>query len=177
MIDLRDSATRKAFLREYLFRVGGVAFAIISLLLVANLILMVPTFLFLSESVKGKEHTLALLKQEDSSDVGKVEARVQALSDILSRLEEKNEETPLSNIFERALESAPFGIQILSLEYSKENNESILIISGVASTRDDLLSFSRALEARDDITHATYPVENLADEKNLDFSITVKGAP
>jgi hypothetical protein len=175
MIDLRNTASKQSFYREYLMRLGGVVGNTLALLLFVHLVLMIPTLFFLLETNAAKEKNLSLFEAGASGeafpqeDAARFEQRVTLL--------EKETKNSLIAGFEKVFESITPGIHLRSIEFTREGEKETLVIQGTAETRDALPLFAETLEKRDDISKATFPVENLVPEEDLNFTVTATHTP
>ena len=79
--------------------------------------------------------------------------------------------TPTAPILLQLLSTAPAGIQLTSLTYSKQLNS--VHIQGVASQRDSILDFTKNLESNPIVTTVNLPIETLTKQTEIPFSIIV----
>ena len=72
----------------------------------------------------------------------------------------------------------PEGITVDHIMFTsqKKEDEGSFTMGGVATTRDALLSLERLLKQQPDFTAVTFPVSNLAHDRNIPFSVTARGA-
>ncbi len=73
------------------------------------------------------------------------------------------------------LAARPTGITLVNLSYEKTSGR--LSLSGLAGTREDLLSFERGLKATRGIASVDLPVGDLAKSAKVSFSLSVTFAP
>ena len=66
-------------------------------------------------------------------------------------------------------------IKIKSFQYQYSSVYSTLNISGVADSRNDLIRFSKLLQADSKFSGAEFPISNLSVENNIDFTIKITG--
>lgn len=74
----------------------------------------------------------------------------------------------------RIFESKPQTIKINFVSFVKPlEGESRFVLRGVATDRESLISFAKALESRVEFSAVDLPVSNFAKETNIEFSMTV----
>lgn len=90
----------------------------------------------------------------------------------LKVLSPKLDKEKISPLIENALSAKVGGIRINSLDWTKENSKILLVISGVATDRQALIAFERSLDSLQ-IGEVTFPVSNLAKDRNISFIVRV----
>lgn len=82
---------------------------------------------------------------------------------------------PLPSVLvRRVLDNRPNGVTLNGFTYGQNSDGSQGVeIRGVAVNRDDLLVFTRALEAEPKFAKVAVPVSSFVKNKNLDFAILV----
>lgn len=66
------------------------------------------------------------------------------------------------------------GISLREFNYLNGANETSIMLRGVSSTRESLVSFVKNLEDSKKFGKVDLPVSNLAKQKNIDFSLEIK---
>jgi hypothetical protein len=83
----------------------------------------------------------------------------------------------VSDFFDRMVTHAKnSGVALTNLAVDRSGAKATLRLSGVASTREALLSFKKRLEAEKFLEGVELPVSNLAQRVDIGFSITATGA-
>lgn len=130
--------------------------------------------------------SLSLDKNTLSSDVSDLESKIsiknsKGLKETLDQIKTtlslvKPDETSILNSIQIILKQMPGGISVQSINYIRgQGAPSSITISGIASERDNLISFTKQLQKELSFTNVTLPVSNLAKEFNVPFSLTILG--
>lgn len=83
-----------------------------------------------------------------------------------------NKKESLNYILEKTFKNIPKGIVLNSFSWTKENSQ--IIISGVAQTREAYLELQNNLKSNDDFFDFVFPIEIWAKKTNIDFTIIFK---
>ena len=178
MTNLLLEEDRKDIRRDYVLRLGATAAGFLGVFALMSTVFLVPSFaLSISKegSLRERVELLArttILRSEDPS--------LLALSDFNGGLQflSSRQERQLTNaVLLRVLEAKPSGVSITRLSFARHLDGSAdIAIGGLARTREALLFFERRL--RDDtlFSDIVLPVSNLANDKDIEFSMTAQGA-
>lgn len=166
----------RALRREYFLRLGVVGLWVVGFLIVANGVLMAPTYMKLSEEVSVERERLALLANtlgaSEEQEVGARLSRLAGDTEYLKQLANN----PSGSEALRVILSAPHsGVAINRVAYSSGTPQNTLILSGVADTRDALRRYYSLLAALPYVAKADLPIGTYAKETELDFTITLTG--
>lgn len=151
----------------------------ISVLLVIAAILLLPSYVFLIKSEKALKLQLATIESEFSSEEEKkLSARLETLSKDTEALSSLGEASSVSTVIREALSVARPGITVSDFSYvlSADKNR-IVVISGIAATRDALRNYQVALQKAPFARSADLPVSAYAKDSYIPFSITVALKP
>jgi len=177
MRNLLTNKTKQNLKSEYRLRLFAVLFMFVSGLLIIGDVFLLPSLL-LSKAQKSStedrvhlvEQGLALREADLSSETVQL---VTSKLDVLSSLRDKKQ---FSESLREIIENKPSGISIETFFYTQKNgNEGALTLSGVARTRKDLSSFENILKNHPEFTDVLLPVSNLAKDKDISFSVIIKG--
>lgn len=158
--------------KEYRKRVVVVALGLVALLMLIAMILAMPAFVTLL--VKGKD-ARAALKGNPDTDVSSnalMEARVTDIRAKTDLLKQMVDVPSLVSVIERINGRLVNGISLNSITLKRSGTGSI-VISGIASTRDALVAFSKSLQGELSFSNISLPVSTLAKSKDIAFSISV----
>ena len=93
----------------------------------------------------------------------------------LSFFKDKMDYLGVVSILDKVLVTKSDAIKLENISYNSDSkSDSTLNLQGIADSREDLVSFSKRLQAINSIKSVDLPVSNLAKDKNLVFSITLK---
>lgn len=180
LIDLLPLERQNALAHEYLLRLGVVSLTFVTLLTLAAAVLLVPTYVLLSESARAKEAHLATIESTFSSAAGATfSTRLAKLSDNAAILSALARAPSASATLRATLAVARPGIMLSSLAYTPAlgAGSGKLVLSGTAVTRDALRSYQLVLSSAPFAAAANLPVSAYAKDSNIAFSITVTLAP
>lgn len=180
LIDLLPPERRNALAREYLVRFSVVGLLFVTLLTLAAAVLLLPTYVLLSESARAKEAHLATIESTFSSAAGAtLSARLAKLSDNAAVLSALARAPSASATLRAALTIARPGILLSNLAYTPADGAVAgkLVLSGTAATREALRGYQLALSSAPFSAAANLPVSAYAKDSNISFSITVTLTP
>lgn len=149
---------------------AAIGASIVAVLIVA-LVLLLPTFFFLSFQ-KGDVVRLLDLDTEIQARTGiadQIEAIRQANRTAQAVVQHEANRPELSSLFVSVLRAVPAGVKLDAIEYRREPRE--LDIAGFAPSREHLLSLLRSLEANPRLERVSSPVANLIRGEDIRFSI------
>ena len=176
MLNLLPREEKKHLEREFWGRLSIVILGGVMVTFIIGLTLLLPS-LFLS---KIREQALI----EQSSKLGDVSTKEKrsALIGLLQEtrgkidiLYEKEEKTSLRTIFDTILSHRNRGITITGIYSTKGNDAVSLTLEGIALRRDSLITFSESLKDDSFFTDIQLPVSNLAEDRDIPFTIKVQG--
>jgi hypothetical protein len=167
---------QKDLLREYFFRIGAVTIVSISLLALIASVLLIPTYIFLSEDVKAKKEQLEKIESQFSSpDEASFSSRLAALSNDAESLVALSNSKSVGTIVRSILAIPHPGISLLNFTYATPSgsNAKAMTISGVAATRSSLRNYQLSLQSDPSILSAVLPVSAYAKDADITFTITI----
>jgi Tfp pilus assembly protein PilN len=168
---------KKNIHREYLFRLGVVYFLFLFTTVVIGAVFLLPSY-FLSETKEAsvRERTSII---EQSIAIREQEARSGLLVETKQRLELlsfKRSNSAVTGTIQTIVTHKPAGVSISQFLYTKQREgQSTLTIEGFAKQREDLLAFRKALEQEREFQNVELPISNLAADRDVKFTITIKG--
>ena len=180
LTNLLPSEYRAALMRSYFLRLSVVGVLAASVLIAIAMILLVPTYMLLTQSARTKEARLATIDSAlASTDQTMFSARLSALSSSAAELSALDQ-TPSASAIVRSMLALPrSGISLSDFTYTPagEAGSGVLTVSGIAATRESLRSYQIALQGASFTQSADLPVSAYAKDSNIRFTITVTLAP
>lgn len=163
----------QGFKIEYRLRLGATFLFLTAVSVVLSGIMLVPVY----ESVSLKEKSAAseLDITQKSFDARGKENPAKLLSLFKSKLSLLETHKPLypSVLFSKIREVAPSGVSVQGVFFeSRSSSQGVIIVRGVASTRESLLAFKRSLETISNVSSLDVPLASLAKDKNAEFVIS-----
>lgn len=174
-INLLPLERQRSLSREYVLRVGVIiAILVATLFLIAGL-LLVPTYVLLSQSASTKKVRLADIESTLSfSNEKELSAQLARLSrDAAMLLALGKTQSPTTVVRKILVVSHP-GVALSGFSYSPatEKAPGTLAITGTAASRDALRTYQLALQKVDFISAANLPVSAYAKDTDITFTIT-----
>ena len=180
LTNLLPQERQEGIIRDQRIRFGVVV-TIVGILLCSSAgVLLVPTYVLLSENARAKEARLAELKSKlTSSDEVTLAQRLSALSGDAAALSSLAALPSASGVLRDVLAISRPGIVLYDLSYAPKAGKTPgqLTLTGVAATRDALRNYQTTLQAAPFATSASLPVSAYAQDTDTPFSITVTLAP
>lgn len=180
LINLLPPERQRALAKEYFIRLGVVAALLLTVLTVAAGILLLPTYVFLSQNTAAKRAQLTSVESVlSSADEEAMSGRLAALANEASRLVVLEREPPASAIIRAVLDIPRPGVVLSEFRYVRAEGKApeMLAVSGTASTREALRSYQLALQGAPFTSAANLPVSAYAKDSNISFTITLTLAP
>lgn len=180
LTDLLPKERREALSRGYFLRLGVVVVWFVTLLVLVSMVLLLPTYVLLTENASTKEAHLSSIDSALSSANGATLAvRLATLSSEAATLSALAHAPSASATFRDALALSRPGIALSGLAYTPAagQNPGTLAISGIAATRDALRSYQLVLQGASFARSADLPVSAYAKDSNIAFTITITLAP
>ena len=179
-INLLPPERQRALSRGYVARLGVVAaFTVTALACVAG-ILLVPTYVFLTQSAAAKEERLANIESVlAAADEQELSAHLAALSGDAAALVALGSAASGSSVLRAALAVSRPGVALSGFAYAPATAKApgTLSISGTAATRDALRRYQIALSGASFAASADLPVSAYAKDINISFTVAVTLRP
>lgn len=162
----------------YFIRLATVGVLLTAGIVVVNIALLAPSYLFLHEDAKASRGLMT------SIDTALASAEGAEVSERLKRLEEdaaylgRLETLPTASTAMRAVLGVPrTGIRVTGLSYSPPTTggDGKMLVTGTATTRDALRRYNLALGELPFVTSADLPISAYAADSNIPFTITLTG--
>lgn len=174
LTNLLPSERERMLARGYYLRLVVVGVIFVILLVVAAGILLIPTYLFLTNSIHANTLQLATVDAAlASANEKEISARFAALSGAATTLTTHAKVPTASTIIGGVLAVPHGGVALTSFTYSPTNGKSpkTVSISGIAKTRDALRTYQLALQGASGVASAVLPVSAYAKDADISFNI------
>lgn len=167
---------KRAGRADYRYRLTALALAGLGILVVVHGILLIPSYMYLSDKADAERSRIAEFDAADaqSNGTGSASALAHAESDA-GRLLAVASSTPASDLFRAVLAVPRSGITVVSFSYSAGVSPQ-MVITGIATTRDALRAYDLSLSALPYVKDASLPLSAFAKDSDIDFSITLTGS-
>ena len=180
MINLLPPEERGRIKKEYRLRVIAVYTFFIGSAIFVGFILLLPAYFLTNVVVHDAEREATVLENSsESTKREEINAKLLLTKERLRAIAEGDIRTELYEVVQKVAAHRTKAITIRSFSYTRgltEEQPSSLLISGVADTRDDLLSFTQELQDDDFFEEVVLPVSSLAKDQDIKFDLDIKGA-
>jgi len=138
-----------------------------------------PTYVaFSSHEVALNEEISTLSDSPNTSADNSLKSWADAIRKKLVSISPGKDSDKPYELFTKTLAIKQDGIKINGLGWHKdEGNKLSLSLAGVASTRENLLAFEKALNDSKIFEHTTFPVSDLASSADINFQFNLTPAP
>lgn len=177
LTNLLPTGRIRAVRREYFLRLAIVALSMLSLLIVAHALLLIPTYLFAREEAARIEANIAQGGGPTSQEEQEVQVRTQMLVATSIELAELASQPTASTAIRSVLGVPHPGVRITGFTFTAPQAEDAarLQVTGIANSRDQLRQYASALEQLPFVAQADLPISAYAKETDISFTITLSG--
>lgn len=171
---------QRAFRRDYFIRLGVVVLELLTFLIIAATVLLLPAYLFLTKSANAENERLASIESSYASfGEATLTTQLTSLSNRVAVLTALSSSHSVSAIMNNVLAVSRPGIILSSFSYTSGTgkNPSTFAISGTAVTRDALRNYQLAIQVAPFARSANLPVSAYAKDADIAFTITITLAP
>lgn len=177
MINLIPPKAKKSLAIEYWMRVVSVWMILWAITLVAAICILLPAYVLISSQVEVYATSAAEASQKVASYENVSVALVRASQEARAVMDESEvvRFSEYVSLF-RSLEGDTVQISEIDLERAV-NGFAPARLSGVAVDRQALASFRDRLQAQDVVESVELPISNLAQDKDIPFSLLVEIKP
>lgn len=181
MANLLPQDHKQGILSEYQLRLASAGLGLLLVVLIAGVALLAPSFI-LTEA-RHQQYESQLNSMSEANTATSVEAAKQAIRQTNKRLElinakGQNQLQP-TQVLQLLAETQSNGVRINNISIDTKSATDAnkkaknISISGVADTRDNLLSFEENLKNRAQVTSVDLPIDTLASREDTQFDMTV----
>ncbi len=177
MTNLIPPESKKQLVRLYWIRLASAWLILWSAALFIGLLLMYPTYLLISGTSAAYAETAAnVIERTEAYD--KMVAELDTSNQEAKTIVRTTEQVKLSSVLVDIWSVNGQGIEIASVQLSRDLQGLAPIgLTGEAANRQALASFRDRIESLPYVTQVDLPIENLAQNQDIDFTITVTVNP
>lgn len=177
MANLLPQSFRDDITSEYRLRLATTGLAILAVVLLGTAALLAPSFILTESRLEQKQARLDSLSAATSATSTEQNKNIIAATDEkLSVIAEETEKLKPTDMVSLITQAKPAGVSVRSISVQEAETESAtqsVSISGVARTRDTLLTFEDNLNNQAQVQQVNLPIETLAARQNTQFSLTI----
>lgn len=173
MVNLIPPRAKKSLVIEYWFRVMTVWSFLFGIVAILIILTTLPVYVLISARIDVYQETAAVAEQKLAAFTSVSEELTRSSQQAQIILSGRNDVSvsEIIQLFER-LETD--GITYSRVNITKEGEGvAPVLLSGQATTRQDLADFRDRLRAESLIKMVDFPISNLTKERNINFSMTV----
>lgn len=176
MINLIPPPAKRALRREYWTRITTVWLWLVVLVLAVSAIFAAPSFVLVSTQLDAYEQQLqAATAAADEQD--QLAAAVQQSNSEAAAAYQLGTVTAFMPHYDAITGVQPADVTLQNFIFNREEGViTNIVVSGSATTRRSLTSFSEALVASPYFVSADVPLADLAAQQDLSFSLTIEVA-
>lgn len=168
--NLLSKQSKKSTAQEYYLRLVTVCMALLSLAVVVGLIALLPAYMSVVGELNAAE-AIQLAKEQDTHDTAELLAEVEQGEYMVTFLEKDLQKERLTDLLREALRERPEGISMYGFSYSRVNRQ--LTLDGLATKRELVVPYARALEANSYFETVPVSIADLAKNTNLEFHLSL----
>lgn len=174
--NLLTEETKKKNSIEYRLKELTVIFYLLSGILISGTILLLPSFFLVETKKSAAEEIINNTKQEEGkNDRGQFADTIKKIDESLKLIKvDSNISNSPSVLIQKIIGSKNDNVTINRFIYTLEGASSTVIIDGFAGNRDSFLNFVDSVKKTESFVSADYPVDLIARNRDIKFSITVK---
>lgn len=181
MLNLLSIEEKKRILLLYRIRLTVVVVFATGALVLASLVLLVPSYLLSIAKHNNSEKQLAIFEERYGSGIQEKEVNAQireANSRILLLLgNDTTTRLAPSLMVSRLIEIKENNIKIYGFTYDVSTNTERVVVTGTALDRDALSNFIEALKKDQTFSEVTLPISSYVKSNNIDFSVVLERKP
>ncbi len=173
MINLIPPPAKKAIKQEYWVRVGTIWFVIWSIAGIIGGVTLLPTYVLINSQVQVYSATAAAASEKIASYKDMADALVQTSNQARLIIETARLE-PVSVHAARIAAATDESITLLGLSLTRvDSGFAPVTVTGIARDRQSLAAFRDRLLIDERITSVDLPIANLAQDRNIPFTLTI----
>lgn len=175
MSNLLTKEEKKLVRKEYYMRVVVVALALLFFSCILSVAELLPSFFYSSvaQALKKSELEKMIEGEATSEEVSSALKKVDAVTSFLK--EEQSDSLLATDLIKEALVARPSGVVVSGITLESGTDSRVLVVSGVAATRADLIEFVSNLGKRPNFFATDVPAENLARADDISFNVRITG--
>jgi len=165
---------RQSVTKEYKKRLLLIYVALVTFAGVAWIVSLIPSYILvtakLDEAIIQKGTPVSGI---DVNKISNTEKELLNAQGELAILTPFISQKPLSLVIAKLFYRIPLGVTLTSIALNRGEEKGNVVVSGIATTRDTLVSFSKALEGEAFFKKVELPVSNFTKGRDVPFSISI----
>lgn len=176
MRNLLSEQNKKIIRREYLTRVFSIGLIFLFITSVLGSVFLLPSFFFSRAKEEAVRTSAEIVRKSvEFREKNSPDVLLEEVKQKLELLSSKNGGILVQDIVIKITDEKPRGVSLYRISYMELTEErSRITLTGIASKREDMLSFRKYLEQNTLFSSVRLPVSNLAKDKDIEFSIEIE---
>jgi hypothetical protein len=166
--NLLPKDTKKNLRNEYVMRMLSTALFLMATAVGIGAASLLPTYISISSAL---DEAKIVDQKEGSATESSPLQELARTAVLLQTLNTKLSAEPMTEIMQGIIAVHPDGIQITGITFDRD--PLTFSLKGNATTRDALVTYKKALESHDRVTHVSSPISDLAKSSDLEFTLTL----
>ena len=174
MANLLPQFARKKLIREYWIRLFSVILFMLSFVLLAIMIMFVPTFIFINTETVAMKETVRDAEAEKvrTEEASSIIQRTNRQVDLLRSSQDVRPFTYYFTLLE-AVAGPVISVERFSAVREADGSIELIQIQAIAQTRQSLIDFLDELNDHQEFGRVNVPIANLAQSENIRFSVSI----
>ncbi|MDD5152586.1 MAG: hypothetical protein PHS95_01110 [Candidatus Pacebacteria bacterium] len=182
MLNILPTEEKKKVISEYHLRLGIVLVCAITALVIASLILLIPSYILATSKYHLVADNFAKLEsmQNNIDEQKGIDAKITEVNKKISMLLNTDSYTSatVSSVILKIIAEKGSAVKIKSILYDKNSDRERYVVSGTADTRDGMASFVESLKKDLFFTRVDIPIGSYVKSANIDFGVVLEhGTP
>ena len=175
MLNILPKEEKRGIITEYRLRVATVAMFLITAVVLASLVLLVPSYLLVNTKYDNITSKISAEQIRDGVDAQEkeVDAQVNDINKKIDFFQGTSGAAHLSipEVIAKIIGMKGPAVKIVGFSYDATDRQERLVISGIAADRDELAAFAETLKGSNIFTAVDLPVSSYVKSSNIDFAI------
>jgi len=178
-INILPEKRRQQEAQAYFVRLGILFLVLVTAITIIAGILLLPTYAYVTQNLRAKQEYAASLAPNEATNTPDISARINVLARKVAVLTPLASNTSASKAVRMLLAVPRPGVTLQNINFTlgAGAKPSVLLVSGIASTRSGLQAYQQALEQAPFVRAAEVPVSVFAKDAQVPFTITVTLTP
>jgi len=175
MFNLLPDSLKGEIIKEYRLRLIVVILVFIMFIILSFIIFMSPSLVvsYFREN-ELKQRVEVLDKTAGASNINSIKPVIKSLNSDLSSIDKTLKYSEVVPLINSVLSEKTSSIYITDISYTSiSSSTASVVVQGVSTTRDALVSFKKSLEDTKIFKSIDLPISNLAKDKDIKFSMTM----
>ena len=169
---------RRALKRFYLARFFVVCALVLSVVLVAHAVLMLPTYMQLNAAAEDRNIVFSMLEHSISGeDNQKIQSRIESVKKRSEKLNQTLAQGSASDAIRLVTQVPHTGITLQEFAFARGDTAttSRMAVTGIATSREALRTYLDVLSKTNGVSSATVPIGVYAKETDIGFTVSLVG--